>query len=194
MPPTHTGGCECGAVRYAFASAPVHVSLCHCASCKRSTGSTHTHTLIIPAASFTPNTTANTNTTNTDSNNDTNHTAKIYTRTSDSGREVRSHFCGACGTTMWAESDVGAAAGGAAAGGTDGGGGVLAVRAGTLDDLGLNEKEGWRPGTELYCRDRYGWMREVGGARAFEGMMEGEGDLVREALSSGGKKGGSDSE
>jgi hypothetical protein len=33
-----TGGCHCGAVRYAVAGEPQHVALCHCADCRKSAG------------------------------------------------------------------------------------------------------------------------------------------------------------
>lgn len=34
----HTGGCHCGAVRYAVEGEPQHVVLCHCADCRKSAG------------------------------------------------------------------------------------------------------------------------------------------------------------
>jgi hypothetical protein len=33
-----TGGCQCGAVRYALLSAPDHASVCHCRMCQKASG------------------------------------------------------------------------------------------------------------------------------------------------------------
>ncbi|HVR90337.1 MAG TPA: GFA family protein [Novosphingobium sp.] len=33
-----TGGCHCGAVRYAVSGDPQHVALCHCSDCRKSAG------------------------------------------------------------------------------------------------------------------------------------------------------------
>jgi hypothetical protein len=33
-----TGGCQCGAVRYALMAAPHHVSACHCRMCQKASG------------------------------------------------------------------------------------------------------------------------------------------------------------
>jgi len=36
--PVMTGGCQCGAVRYALMSEPTHTSICHCRMCQKAFG------------------------------------------------------------------------------------------------------------------------------------------------------------
>ncbi|MGJ4904515.1 GFA family protein [Bradyrhizobium sp. HKCCYLRH2060] len=36
--PVLTGGCQCGAIRYALMSAPSKVSICHCRMCQKASG------------------------------------------------------------------------------------------------------------------------------------------------------------
>ena len=36
--PVLTGGCQCGAVRFAVKAAPVKISICHCRMCQKASG------------------------------------------------------------------------------------------------------------------------------------------------------------
>lgn len=36
--PVLTGGCQCGAVRYALSAEPTHGSICHCRMCQKASG------------------------------------------------------------------------------------------------------------------------------------------------------------
>ena len=47
-----TGGCLCGAVRYAVRGEPFHVGRCHCADCRKESGSAFTVYAQWPVAAF----------------------------------------------------------------------------------------------------------------------------------------------
>ena len=36
--PMLTGGCQCGAIRFALTAAPVRISICHCRMCQKASG------------------------------------------------------------------------------------------------------------------------------------------------------------
>lgn len=48
-----SGGCQCGAVRYAVSGEPAHAALCHCKDCRRSAGAPVVAWAAFPEAGFT---------------------------------------------------------------------------------------------------------------------------------------------
>jgi len=79
-----TGGCQCGALRYAIAAEPLSVYLCHCTDCQKQTGSAFGMSVLVPRE------------------------ALIYTsahpmtweKTADSGRKMDGEFCATCGVRI----------------------------------------------------------------------------------------------
>jgi hypothetical protein len=47
-----SGGCMCGAVRYASEAAPFHASFCHCIDCRRASGAPVMAWFTVPRASL----------------------------------------------------------------------------------------------------------------------------------------------
>jgi hypothetical protein len=45
-----TGGCQCGAVRYAIAAEPITLYACHCHDCQRQTGGAFALSMVVPRA------------------------------------------------------------------------------------------------------------------------------------------------
>ena len=50
--PMLTGGCQCGAVRFAVYAAPTRVSICHCRMCQKATGAPFASLADIPHENF----------------------------------------------------------------------------------------------------------------------------------------------
>jgi hypothetical protein len=84
-----TGGCQCGAVRYAIAGAPLQLYVCHCRECQRQSASAFGMSLIVRRAAFAL----------------TQGTAENWSRRADSGRTMSCHFCGVCGVRLWHARD-----------------------------------------------------------------------------------------
>ncbi|KAI0871759.1 Mss4-like protein [Hypoxylon argillaceum] len=132
------GGCFCGTVRYAIEGEPLGKALCHCLDCRKITGSTYSTNLIIAGPNFKLVSGA----------------PKAIAKTAGSGREIVSHFCGDCGSTLWRD---GASFGDA-----------KVLKAGTLDDL--DALDAAQPAVELFASRRVGWVGEVAGAEQKAGM------------------------
>ena len=78
---TITGGCHCGAIRYAIDGAAINHALCHCTDCRRSAGAPMVGWTMYPK----------------DAVKVTQGTPKTY-KSSENGRR---HFCPDCGTGLF---------------------------------------------------------------------------------------------
>jgi len=78
-----TGGCACGAVRYASGSSPVFSLHCQCRRCQRASGTGHGTSVVVPAASLSVS-----------------GELRYYESTSDSGNIVGRGFCPICGSPV----------------------------------------------------------------------------------------------
>ena len=79
-----SGGCECGAIRYEIAAAPLVVYACHCTICQTQSGSAFGMAARIPKEAFRL----------------TRGTLKSFTRTAESGQVFTNSFCPDCGTRI----------------------------------------------------------------------------------------------
>jgi len=78
--------CGCGQLTVRCTGEPTKVSLCHCLECQKRTGSTYGIAAFFPRAAVRPV-----------------GEAHDYTRASDSGHPVTSHFCPRCRSTIYWE-------------------------------------------------------------------------------------------
>lgn len=79
-----TGGCACGAVRYAAQGEPKFAFICQCRACQQMSGSDHAVGFGIDTANLTVAGPLN-----------------RYDRVADSGHSVTTHFCPQCGTPIY---------------------------------------------------------------------------------------------
>jgi hypothetical protein len=84
-----TGGCQCGAVRYAIAEAPLRLYVCHCRECQRQSASAFGMSLFVRRTAFAV----------------TQGETRNWPRRADSGRTMACHFCAVCGSRLWHARD-----------------------------------------------------------------------------------------
>lgn len=128
-----TGGCLCGAVRYRVSSPPSRTVACHCTFCQRATGSAFALWPVYPENQVQITGTLST----------------FETRSDESGRWIRLHFCPRCGTTIssrWQEDR-----------------GEIALLGGTLDDA-----RELQVSYHVWTRSKLHWLELPPGARTFE--------------------------
>ncbi len=87
MSETLTGGCLCGAVRYAYEGELGTAGYCHCEDCRRVSGSAFGVSLSVTASGF----------------RITQGMPKGFTKAGDSGRPVTRYFCADCGSPLYTQ-------------------------------------------------------------------------------------------
>jgi hypothetical protein len=82
-----TGGCQCGAVRYAIDAQPLTVLACHCGECQKQSASAFGMTMPVPRESL----------------RITKGEPAHWSRTADSGNVVGGVLCATCGSRLYHE-------------------------------------------------------------------------------------------
>jgi hypothetical protein len=133
-----TGGCSCGAIRYEIASFPLLLYTCNCTECQTASGSAFALNMPVATTSF----------------HIVKGTAKGWHRTSPSGANTTSWFCGDCAARIYGSRESRPDS--------------VNVRAGTLDDTG------WlTPVAHMFTSNAQGWVKPAAGAECHE-MQAGD--------------------
>ncbi|MCA1300624.1 GFA family protein [Stappia indica] len=126
-----SGQCLCGAIRYTLKGAPRAITACHCSHCQKQSGSVFSLNLVMRDTDF-----------------EATGETRVFVDTGDSGDPVMRHFCGSCGSPIYAT--IAAAPG------------KIVLKAGTLDDLA-----GLRPQTEIYTEHAVDWLEPIAGTKRY---------------------------
>ena len=78
-----TGGCACGAIRYASTAEPSFSLICQCRQCQRATGGGHATAFVLPTDAVTVT-----------------GEVRFFDQQADSGNTVARGFCPTCGSPM----------------------------------------------------------------------------------------------
>ena len=122
---TRTGQCLCGQVTYELSGDLLATAVCHCEHCQRQSGGAFSVNLVVHESQL-----------------DTSGTLNTYEDRGDDGGDevyVNRNFCGGCGSPIFS-----------ALLGTEG---VVAVKAGTLDD-----RSDVNPTIEAWCEHKQPWV------------------------------------
>ncbi|MEM7222851.1 MAG: GFA family protein [Pseudomonadota bacterium] len=84
MPVPFEGGCVCGALRYSCSAEPIVAGHCQCNACRRSSGTGHSSTMMVPKDAVTIA-----------------GEVKLYESTADSGNAITRAFCPTCGASVY---------------------------------------------------------------------------------------------
>lgn len=81
----HTGGCQCGALRYAIDATPVALYVCHCRECQKQSASAFGISVIVASEALRL----------------LRGRPRRWSRPTDSGSTLDCYFCPECGTRVW---------------------------------------------------------------------------------------------
>jgi hypothetical protein len=88
MATSFSGGCACGAIRYACASAPIAALNCHCNDCQRSSGAPFASGVVVATAAL-----------------QVSGTPKTYAVRGNSGGVTTRSFCADCGSPLFTQGE-----------------------------------------------------------------------------------------
>lgn len=125
------GGCLCGAVRYALKGEPRSIALCHCRHCQRLSGSLFSFNLVVRESDY-----------------EQSGETTTYVDSGGSGHPVHRHFCGRCGSPLFAMTALMP--------------GKIVLKAGTLGNM-----DGLQPKAEIYTDHAAKWLEPVAGAKRY---------------------------
>ena len=131
-----SGHCLCGKVTYELSGEPIATAVCHCSHCQRQSGGAFSVNVIALPDQLTVRGELGT---------------YVETGENDDGEYVHRRFCPSCGSPIVSEMLRA---------------GIVAVKAGTLDDT-----SDIRPAVEVWCTDRQPWVELT----EIPMSMEGEG-------------------
>ena len=125
---TQTGRCQCGQITYELTGDLIATAVCHCDHCQRQSGAAFSVNLIVHESQMAVSGDLST------FEDRGEHGDAVY---------VYRRFCGQCGTPIFSAMVEPA--------------GILAVKAGTLDD-----KSGIKPTVEVWCDHKQPWVELAG--------------------------------
>ncbi|MEO3431929.1 GFA family protein [Inquilinus sp. CAU 1745] len=80
-----TGGCQCGAIRYALDRPPQEIYVCHCRECRKQSASAFGISVMVRSVDLRL----------------LQGTLRRWSRPTDSGRTLACFFCAECGSRVW---------------------------------------------------------------------------------------------
>ncbi|KAJ9612870.1 hypothetical protein H2200_002811 [Cladophialophora chaetospira] len=140
-----SGSCLCGNVKIEVTGEPEFKTICHCLDDRKISNSAFSYACNFPKSQFSITASSDTS-------------LKTYTKTSDHGTQISSHFCSNCGVTLWRS------------GGTMGAD-IVNVKAGVLDDPQWLSESG-KPVLEVYVDRRLQWVPKLEGVLQLNSKYE----------------------